>query len=111
MKAFEIDVSDELRKARSKFNPLNSAHEGYAVLLEEVDEVWDEVKKNDSRRDYAAMYRELVQVSAMAQRMAEEIVLRQIELRHIERKCEIHLTTSKRYDTFKPCAMRQGVKP
>jgi hypothetical protein len=52
-----------------------SAHEGWAVLLEEVDELWEEVKKKPAKRDPVHMYGELVQVAAMAQRMAEDIVL------------------------------------
>jgi hypothetical protein len=52
-----------------------SAHEGWAVLREEVDELWDEVKKKPSARNSTAMYSELVQVAAMAQRMAEDICL------------------------------------
>ncbi len=63
--------ADELREARSHHPPLKSAHEGYAVILEELDEVWEHVKAK--RQDLPAMRRELVQVAAMAQRMAEEI--------------------------------------
>lgn len=32
-------------KARKKHAPMRGPHEGYAVLLEEVDELWDEVKR------------------------------------------------------------------
>ena len=37
----------EYRKAREKHSPMKSAHEGYAVLLEEVDEMWDAIKSDD----------------------------------------------------------------
>lgn len=47
-----------------------SEHEAYAVLLEEVEEVWDEVRKKPSRRDAGAMYAELIQVAAVAARFA-----------------------------------------
>lgn len=66
----------ELRRAQSKHPPLKSAHEGYAVILEELDEVWAHVKTKQP--DYRAMRRELIQVAAMAQRMAEEICDREI---------------------------------
>lgn len=33
----------ELDKANKKNGPFTSAHHGYAVLLEEVDELWDEI--------------------------------------------------------------------
>lgn len=39
----EIRASYE--KAREKHAPMRGPHEGYAVLLEEVDELWDEVKR------------------------------------------------------------------
>jgi len=55
-------VKDEYRKARQKHNPMNSAHEGYAVILEELEELWDAVKANDN--GYAR--KEAVQVAAMA---------------------------------------------
>lgn len=51
----------ELDRAMSEYGPFHSAHEGYAVLLEELDEVWDEIKRNDARRTRE----ELVQVGAM----------------------------------------------
>lgn len=41
-----------------------STHEAYAVLLEEVDELWDEVKKNTGKTPEA--YTEAVQIAAMA---------------------------------------------
>lgn len=66
------EICDELKFARANFNPHNSAHEGYAVLLEEVDELWDHVKTNQKRRDPAAMRKEAIQVAAMAIRFAEE---------------------------------------
>ena len=56
----------EIQRARSLFPPFHSAHEGYATLLEEVDELWELVKANPTRRDYAAMRKEAVQVAAMA---------------------------------------------
>jgi len=40
-----------------------STHEAYAVILEELDEFWDEVKKN--KPDYKNMKKELIQIAAM----------------------------------------------
>ena len=48
----------------------NSAHEAYAVLKEEVDELWDEVKKKSHNRDMSMMRREAVQIAAVAIRIA-----------------------------------------
>ncbi len=75
MSSFTDDVRIEIELARALYRPMASAHEGWAVLREEVDELWEEVKKKPSKRNTGAMYSELVQVAAMAQRMAEDIVL------------------------------------
>lgn len=74
MKSFIEQVADEVASAKAAFPPFASEHEGYAILLEEVDELWDEVKVNQKLRDYPKMFRELVQVAAMAQRMADDLV-------------------------------------
>ena len=69
-KLIACEVITELRRAMQKFSkPFNSAHEGYAVLLEEVDEAWAEIKKND----YARAREEMVQVAAMAIRWLHDI--------------------------------------
>lgn len=57
-------VVAELRRAEAKHRPLNSHHEGYAVLKEEVDELWDDVKANRK----AEAIEEAVQVAAMGLR-------------------------------------------
>lgn len=43
-------------------------HEFYAIMLEEVDEVWDEIKADTPTRD---VLKEVVQVAAMCLRYAE----------------------------------------
>jgi hypothetical protein len=43
------------------------------VLLEEVDELWDEVKKSPHKRDEQAMQAEAVQVAAMALRFLVDV--------------------------------------
>lgn len=57
-------VEAELRRATDKFGPFHSPHEGYAVILEELDEMWDEVKGNQPK--LAVL--EAIQVAAMAAR-------------------------------------------
>lgn len=63
----------ELADASAKWPPFNSAHEGFAVLAEEVDELWDHVKVNQKRRDLPAMRKEALQVAAMALRFALDV--------------------------------------
>lgn len=59
------DIRAELERA-AKYAGFNSAHEGYAILLEEVNELWEHVKTNQKKRDIDAMRAEAVQVAAMA---------------------------------------------
>jgi NTP pyrophosphatase (non-canonical NTP hydrolase) len=67
------EVMAELNSAMQNWPEFNSAHEGYAVLAEEVDELWEHVKTNQKRRDLAKMRKEAVQVAAMAMRFALEV--------------------------------------
>lgn len=67
------DALDEASTASAKWPPFNSAHEGYGVLLEEVEELWDHVKVNQTKRDLGAMRKEAIQVAAMAIRFAHDI--------------------------------------
>ena len=61
----------ELERAREK-HPRRQAslHEGFAVLQEEVDEVWESVKAHTAEEDPHWVLVELLQVAAMACRMA-----------------------------------------
>lgn len=64
-------IAHEIANIPEKYRkPFNSTHEGYAVLLEEVDELWDEVKSNGSNERLKA---EAVQVAAMAIRFIQEL--------------------------------------
>ena len=58
------DVGAELDRAIAKFPPFHNPHEGYAVIREELDELWDDIKANN--RDNLRL--EAVQVAAMAVR-------------------------------------------
>lgn len=64
------DVLKELNKADGKFPPFPNAHCGYAVILEELDELWDEVKGNGPAE---RKYQEAVQVAAMAVKFMRDI--------------------------------------
>lgn len=60
-------VGDELCKARSKFAPFNSPHEGHAVIREELErELWQHVCENTGRTPEAMD--EAIQTAAMAVR-------------------------------------------
>lgn len=62
-------IFEAYNKARAKHAPMRGPHEGYAVLLEEVDELWDEVKcwqPYPSIERQLAMRKEALHVAAMA---------------------------------------------
>lgn len=67
------EVCDEIDRARGNWPNFYNAHEGYAVLLEEVDELKAHVWTKQRNRDLPAMRKEAIQVAAMAIRFAEEV--------------------------------------
>lgn len=60
------EVMWELEIATRRYGKFASPHEGYGLLLEEVDELWDEVKKKPAKRSKSLMRNEACQVAAMA---------------------------------------------
>jgi hypothetical protein len=48
----------------------HSAHEGWAVMFEEVDELWGEVRKKRKNRDPKNMRRECIQIACCALKFA-----------------------------------------
>ena len=75
MSKFSTMVEAEIAFARREYAPINSAHEGYSVILEELDEFWEQVRLERGDRSKEKMVSELVQVAAMAQRTAEDLSL------------------------------------
>lgn len=69
------DALTELKRARSLFGPMHSAHEGLAVIMEEMDELKEHVWMNQKKRNMDAMYKECIQVAAMALKFASDICL------------------------------------
>lgn len=55
--------------------PFNSPPEGYAVILEEVDELWDEIRKRHALRSVDAMREEAIQIAAMAVRFVVDLCI------------------------------------
>lgn len=91
-------VNIELENARNRFNNINSSHEGYAVILEEFEEVQEEIVKfeqtlqtlwkavkNNSAEDQSQliktmenistqMIKESIQIAAMCKRFNEDLL-------------------------------------
>ncbi len=65
------DACLEARLACKSWKPFNSSHEGYAVILEEMDELWDEIKKKQPNKDQ--LKHEAVQAAAMLLRFIAEL--------------------------------------
>lgn len=63
----------EAKGAIHAWPPFNSAHEGFAVLLEEVDELKTWVWTNQRRRSIPEMRKEAMQVAAMAIRFVHDV--------------------------------------
>lgn len=68
-----IDAVNELEWAKKSYPPMASPHEGYAIIREELDELWEEIKKKPSARDAKKMRAEVIQIAAMALRFAEDL--------------------------------------
>lgn len=70
------DVEVEVRSAMKTNSPMHSLHEGYAVILEEMDElkteVWKNPRKHPDRRALAR--KEAVQVAAMVVRLLHDVL-------------------------------------
>lgn len=69
--SFFSAAEEEAQAARLKFSAFHSTHEGYAVILEEVDELWDAIRSN-----YPAwkLREELIQIAAMCACFADELL-------------------------------------
>jgi hypothetical protein len=69
------EIYNEVLRAKSLFpNNFVNQHEAYAVLLEEVDELWDEIKKNQCNYDLVAQRKEAIQAAAMLTRLIVELL-------------------------------------
>lgn len=60
------DIKDELQRAKVHGESFSSLHEAYAVILEELDEVWEVTKLKRKNRDREELRKEFVQIAAMA---------------------------------------------
>lgn len=67
------DVKAELAAAQARYPAFNSAHEGFAILLEEVEELKAHVWLKQGMRLTHEMRREAIQVAAMALRFVADI--------------------------------------
>lgn len=67
------DAGAELAKALRKYPKMHGPHEGYAVILEELDELKAEIWKKPKKRSLQKMRKEAVQIAAMALRFMMDV--------------------------------------
>ena len=65
------EVFAEYKQAKKLFGDFNNSHEGYAVILEELDELWEAIKSKDKTLD--DQRKEAIQVTAMGLRFLVDL--------------------------------------
>lgn len=66
-------VAAEVDRAKRHGEKFASLHEAYAVILEEVDEVWDITRQKRCMRSELELRKEFVQIAAMAMKALASI--------------------------------------
>jgi hypothetical protein len=46
----QVAIKAELQRATRQYGPYNSPHEGYAVILEQLDSAWDCIRLDDFKQ-------------------------------------------------------------
>jgi NTP pyrophosphatase (non-canonical NTP hydrolase) len=68
------EIKSELFRASATYHQYHSEHEGFAVLLEEVDELWEAVRLKQSDPTRKEKVRdELIQIAATAHRFLNDL--------------------------------------
>ena len=67
------EIHCEIERARVHSDKFANMHDAYAVILEELDEVWDITRQKKRDRDPVALRKELIQVAAMAVKAIESM--------------------------------------
>lgn len=62
-------IRHELKFAQKTFPPFNSMHEGYAIVQEELDEAWTNIKATDPAKSTM----EMIQVATTALRFILDV--------------------------------------
>lgn len=67
------EVYNEYVDAVSEYGAFASAHEGYAIIKEELEELWDEIKEKPEYTNKENLRKEALQLAAMAIRFVKDI--------------------------------------
>lgn len=60
------DVQLEVYTSYKKYGPQLSPHEGYAIIKEELDELFDEIRRKPGKRNKSKMRNEAKQIASAA---------------------------------------------
>lgn len=71
-------IRNELEEATSTWGCMASYHEGYAVIKEELDELWEEIKGKQKKEN---LEKEAIQIAAMAIRFLLDLIPNPLENR------------------------------
>ena len=83
-------IEEETENRMDQHRPMAGAHEGYGLILEELDELWDEVrlrKKDDPRLDQMRL--EAIQVAAMLVRFIVDVTGRPQGVQESDPACRL----------------------
>lgn len=67
------EIQTEYERSNSKYPAFHSTHEGYAVIAEEVDELWDLVRQNKGVQGNDQFRKECIQIAAMAVKFVKSL--------------------------------------
>ena len=66
-------IDKEVERAKMHGDKFASLHEAYAVILEELDEVWDITRQKRRERSPSDLCKEFIQIGAMAVKALESL--------------------------------------
>lgn len=67
-------INDEVMEATMAWPPINSAHEGFGLIMEELDELREHIFMKQKNRDLQAMRHEAIQLAAMSIRLIHDVI-------------------------------------
>lgn len=73
MENIQKRIYDKMLEAEEKYGEFASGHEAYGVMMEEMEELWNEIKKKPYKRDANTMIIESIDIAAVAIRFAYQI--------------------------------------
>ena len=71
VEALNSEFLEELKRARAKFPPMKSRHEGYGIIKEEFDEFWEAIMTNQLN---SRLEEETIQLGAMVLAFLSEVI-------------------------------------